>query len=218
MKIQPSLFGEFEKQHTILPDADVLYLPGWFSTQANSRTFFKKLKKDISWEQSEIMLYGKMMKIPRLSAWYGDADSSYAYLGTEFKPLSWLPLLLDIKQAVERVLFQHLKGTLFNSALINCYRDGQDSVAWHSDDEPELGKNPAIASLSFGAEREFQLKHRYNKQYGIHRLILGDGDLLFMYGAMQHHWYHQIPKSKKDVGERINITFRHVYPKNFSFL
>ncbi len=199
-----------------LPDAHLAYLPGSFD-EAQAQSLFEILKQGVEWEQSEITLYGKKVSIPRLNAWYGDAHCGYNYSNTYFEPLPWLPIITQIKQLVEAAFADLLpatgnEGGYFNSALINCYRDGQDSVAWHSDDEPELGKNPIVASVSLGETRAFKLRHRYNSALPVYKMLLSAGDLLLMYGATQHHWHHEIPKTKKSVGERINITFRRVNP------
>jgi alkylated DNA repair dioxygenase AlkB len=212
MSYQPSLFSS-SQQHIELPDADIVYWPRWLNPQSLSCPYselYSALKREVDWQQSTIFLYGKTVTIPRLNAWYGDPQCGYTYSGRYFEPLTWLPLLLEIKQRVESVLKEHLEGETFNSALLNCYRDGQDSVAWHSDDEPELGKNPLVASVSLGAARLFQLRH-LQRHATKHDITLADGDLLLMAGPMQHHWQHQIPKTVVDTGERISITFRRVY-------
>jgi alkylated DNA repair dioxygenase AlkB len=209
---QPSLFSP-SPQRIQLPDAEVVYWPTWLVSQVLSCPYFELysvLKRDVDWQQSTIFLYGKSVTIPRLNAWYGDPNCGYTYSGRYFEPLTWLPQLLEIKQLVESVLVEHLEGKTFNSALLNCYRDGQDSVAWHSDDEAELGTNPLVASVSLGASRVFQLRHS-RRHASKHEITLADGDLLLMAGPMQHHWQHQIPKTLVDSGERISITFRRVY-------
>ena len=244
MSYQPSLFDpppdsssnltNSRETHLSLPDGNISYYPSWLLASSLSPlapTLYDELKRQVAWEQTEIMLYGKKMRIPRLNAWYAEPQCGYTYSGKYFEPLPWLPLLLEIKVAVEKTLRPLLiqntalgenpPREIFNSVLVNCYRDGQDSVAWHSDDEPELGKNPIVASLSLGADRQFQLRHKQykqrvqhsqNGQYK-HTMYLSDGDLLLMHGAMQRYWQHQIPKTKKVVGERINITFRQIkYP------
>jgi alkylated DNA repair dioxygenase AlkB len=212
---------ELQSHLISLPGGEVMYYPRWlFSSSLNasasthSQALYQTLKQQVEWEQTEIVLYGKTLRIPRLNAWYADPQCGYTYSGQYFEPLPWLPILQLIKTAVEATLAPLLQGISFNSALVNCYRDGQDSVAWHSDDEPELGQNPIVASVSLGAERLFQLRHKQLKgDADRHAIALLDGDLLFMYGAMQHHWQHQIPKTRKPVGERINITFRYIkYP------
>ena len=125
-----------------LPGAEITYLPGFI---ADHQTVFDKLAQDLQWQQDQILMYGKRMPIPRLNAWYADSGMAYSYSGIDLSPLPWTQLLIDLKAAVEQQL-----GSRFNSVLANYYRDGNDSVSWHADDEPELGLNPLIASLSFG--------------------------------------------------------------------
>jgi alkylated DNA repair dioxygenase AlkB len=141
--------------------------------------------------------------IPRLTAWHGEAG--YVYSGIAMQPAAWTPALLEIKRCAE-----HHAGQGFNSVLLNLYRDGRDSVSWHADNEPGLGRDPVIASLSLGATRRFQLKHRRN---GLRVAIdLEHGSCLVMAGATQHHWLHQLPKTARPVGPRVNLTFRRMMP------
>lgn len=206
MNNQPSLFA-IDKEELLIEDGNLDYYPQWLDDKEGF-SLFEQLKREVQWEQSIINIYGKSIKIPRLNAWYGDANSPYTYSGSEFEALPWLPSLFDLKARIEA-----FSGFRFNSVLVNCYRDGNDSVAWHSDDELELGRNPPVASLSLGAERQFQLRHRFNKSLDARKLTLAHGSLLMMSGELQHYWHHQIPKTKKAVGERINLTFRYVFPK-----
>ena len=143
---------------------------------------------------------------PRLNAWYGDPGCRYGYSGTRFEPLPWTETLTDIKERLTATL-----GVAFNSMLANRYRDGRDSVAWHSDDEPELGRNPVIASVSLGATRRFTLKHKSRRDIRPLAVDLTHGSLLVMSGPTQHQWLHQIAKTTRIVGERINLTFRYIY-------
>jgi alkylated DNA repair dioxygenase AlkB len=251
MSYQPSLFDSppnassdltsRRETHLSLPDGKISYFPSWLSNSSLSPlvpTLYSELRRQVAWEQTEIVLYGKKVRIPRLNAWYAEPQCGYTYSGKYFEPLPWIPLLLEIKAAVEEALRPLLikdavqkestqkesaqkestPKEIFNSVLVNCYRNGQDSVAWHSDDEPELGKNPIVASLSLGADRQFQLRHKDYRQHAKseqykQNICLSNGDLLLMHGAIQHYWQHQIPKTKKAVGERINITFRQIkYP------
>ena len=149
-------------------------------------------------------MYGKINPIPRLSAWYGDEGTSYTYSGITMSPSPWTSLLLDIRQQLN-----DLSGNDFNSLLANLYRDGNDSVGWHADDEAELGENPTIASLSFGESRRFLMKQKENEGEKL-SLDLNNGDLLIMKGATQQNWLHQVPRSKKQLGARINLTFRSI--------
>lgn len=166
--------------------------------------YFKELLETIQWEEEEITMFGKRMKVPRLIAWHGDADASYTYSGVKHDPHPWTPLLSEIRVRVE-----NQSSCKYNSVLLNLYRDGSDSMGWHSDDEPELGENPVIASVSFGQERKFHFRHK-QKKYDSVKLELGHGSLLVMKGETQHHWQHQVPKSKKILKPRINLTFRMV--------
>jgi alkylated DNA repair dioxygenase AlkB len=159
------------------------------------------LLDETAWRQEMITVWGKRHLQPRLSAWYGEA--SYTYSGKTFDPLPFTPLQLRIKEAAER-----LSGHRFNSVLLNCYRDGNDSMGFHSDDEPELGPCPAIASVSFGATRTFILKHKRLPRTV--KLGLTDGSLLLMAGQLQHHWRHGINKDSKAGGLRLNLTFRRI--------
>lgn len=156
----------------------------------------------ILWHQGEITLFGKRHPIPRLQAWYGDRP--YGYSGLTLPAQPFTPALMAIKTTLEDFC-----GYAFNGVLLNQYRHGQDSMGWHSDDEPELGQNPAIASLSWGASRKFHLRHKRTRET-IH-LTLESGSLLIMAGETQHHWQHQIPKTKKIIGDRINLTWRYVF-------
>jgi alkylated DNA repair dioxygenase AlkB len=159
----------------------------------------RRLLDEIAWREETIYLFGKPQQQPRLSAWYGEA--SYTYSGRTFHPLPFTPLLLDIKHAVEDVT-----GKRFNSVLLNRYRNERDSMGFHSDDEPELGPEPAIASVTFGDTRTFILKHK--KLGTTVKLDLTDGSLLLMAGTLQRHWRHGINKETKPRGTRVNLTFR----------
>ena len=153
------------------------------------------------WRSEIVTVYGKQHPQPRLTAAYGAAP--YTYSGLTIHPLPWTDLLLTIKDAVERA-----SGDTFNSVLLNYYRDERDSMGMHSDDEPELGRNPVIASVSFGATRTFVLRHKASKQ--TIKLDLPDGSLLVMAGALQHHWQHGINKLTKRIDPRVNLTFRSI--------
>ena len=185
-----------------LPDADLRYCEGFLP---DSPSLYARLLQEIDWRQDTITLYGRPVLIPRLNAWYGDPGAHYSYSGLALQPLPWTPALRDIKGRVESLL-----GESFNSALVNLYRDGRDSVSWHSDDEYELGDEPLIASVSLGATRRFSLRHRHDKSLDTVHLDLQDGSLLVMAGATQRHWSHQVPKTRAAVGGRINLTFRRI--------
>ena len=167
----------------------------------SNRDILARLLAETPWRQDSIVLFGKPHLQPRLTAWYGDA--SYTYSGLRLDPLPWTPLLAEIRAAVERAC-----GLRFNSVLLNYYRNERDSMGMHSDDEPELGPDPAIASLSYGASRSFVLRHKRNKRTV--KLDLHDGSLLLMSGALQSNWLHGINKSTRSIGERLNLTLRFV--------
>lgn len=177
----------------------------WPATEC--RHMATALRQTLAWQQKPIVIFGREVMQPRLTAWYGDPGCSYVYSGKRNEPLPWTPLLNDLRAAVEQIT-----DARFNSVLANCYRDGQDSMGWHSDDEPELGPDPVIASLSFGAPRRFCLQHRKHKAQRL-ELLLQDGDLLLMAGATQRHYRHALPKTAKPVGERLNFTFRWIRPR-----
>ena len=160
---------------------------------------FYRLRDETDWRAEQIQVWGKLHLQPRLSAWHGEAR--YRYSGKTFEPQPFTPLQLHIKQAVELAT-----GCRFNSVLLNYYRDERDSMGFHADDEPELGPEPAIASVSFGAPRTFILKHRTVPKTV--KLALGDGCLLLMAGTLQQHWTHGINKERTARGPRINLTFR----------
>ena len=189
-----------------LPDGDVVFYPLFFP-QAGADRLLGELLDTTEWRQESIKLYGKAIDIPRLTAWYGGDGTGYTYSGIVNEPQRWTPPLLEVKRAVEAPA-----GVTFNSVLLNRYRSGKDSVAWHSDDEMEFGENPVIASVSFGGTRTFQLKHKKRKDLKA-SVELTHGSLLIMRGATQHNWLHQVPKTVKDVLERVNLTFRVVLAK-----
>ncbi len=184
-----------------MPDAEVTFHADFFSADEREK-LFQDLVDNIQWKQESARFGGKAVPLPRLTAWYGDAGKTYRYSGITVQPIPWTPLLLSIKSRVEAAA-----NTTFNSVLLNFYRGERDSVAWHSDDEPELGTNPVIASVSFGATRKFQFKHKTNPDLRT-AVDLTPGSLLIMAGTTQHFWKHQIPKTTKPVGARINLTFR----------
>lgn len=184
-----------------LPDADIVFCPFLLDAPTSDRVL-TELTQSIDWRQDSITIYGRSLPQPRLTAWYGNAGKSYTYSGLTMHPSPWTATLLDLKAKVEAV-----SGVAFNSVLLNLYRDGNDSMGWHSDDEPELGQNPIIGSLSLGGTRRFMLRHRSHKDLK-HQLDLTSGSLLLMRGATQHYWQHQVPKTKRPVYPRINLTFR----------
>lgn len=190
--------------HIPLPDAEISYYRD-FIPHDKSIEYLEILLSEVAWQQNQIKMFGKVHNEPRLTAWYGNQGLSYKYSGIQLLPTPWTKLLRDLKSQVSEVA-----ATQFNSALLNYYRDGQDSMGYHQDNEKELGQNPVIASLTFGAQRIFQLKHISDKSIQRKDIPLSSGSLLVMAGATQHHWKHQIPKSKKPLGPRLNITFREI--------
>lgn len=203
--MQQDLFTASHKQEWRLGDDCHIALTTDFFEKDVASEYFQALLVRLNWVQSEIRMAGRFVKIPRLNAWYGDARARYQYSGAFFTPEDWTPELLAIRGAVELA-----SGQKFNSVLANYYRDGQDSVAWHADDEPELGRNPYIASLSLGDTRRFLLRPINPKSADKIEINLAHNSLLLMSGALQHHWHHQIPKTSLSKGPRINLTFRYV--------
>ncbi|MBC5994962.1 alpha-ketoglutarate-dependent dioxygenase AlkB family protein [Pontibacter cellulosilyticus] len=191
-----------QQQELNLPDAEVYFFPQFLSKE-ESDLYFVMLMKEVNWQQESIKMFGRQLSMPRLTAWYG--DKSYTYSGLQNKPQPWLPVLLELKKRVEVV-----SGQKYNSVLLNLYRSGQDSMGWHADDEAELGQEPSIASLSFGAERKFSFKHKSRKDLKGQSITLHHGSLLLMQGQTQHHWLHHVPKTTRTVEPRINLTFRMV--------
>ena len=187
-----------------LPDSDIRYIYDFISHD-QSIEYKDQLLAEVAWQQNKIKMFGKIYDEPRLTAWYGDQGLTYKYSGIQLVPTPWTGLLEKLKSKVNIAA-----NTQFNSALLNYYRDGQDSMGYHQDNEKELGSNPIIASLTFGAERTFQLKHITDKSIKRKDIPLKSGSLLIMAGATQHHWKHQIPKTKKFIGPRLNITFRTI--------
>ena len=186
---------------TELKDGEILYDRNFLSSVEASR-YFKILRNETAWQQDQIKVFGKVYDQPRLTALYANNNFPYSYSNITMYPSPFSATLLEIKEKVE----QQLKKE-FTTCLLNLYRHGQDSNGWHADNEKELGKNPIIASVSLGAERMFQMKHRTDNSQKI-KINLIHGSLLVMSGSTQHYWLHQIPKTKKHVEERINLTFR----------
>jgi alkylated DNA repair dioxygenase AlkB len=181
-------------------DGSYIYIPNFFG-KGVADIYLQKFISAILWKQESMNMYGKQLNFPRLTAWYGENNKPYSFSGITLQPNPWTPELLEIKQLIEPKC--HVN---FNSVLLNRYRDGNDSISWHTDAEKELGRNPVIASVNFGAEREFQMRHNNTKERV--DISLKHGSLLIMQGALQHYWQHQVPKTKKVVQERINLTFR----------
>ena len=192
-----------------LPDSEVIYYPNFYSIEEAS-SLFENLKTNTHWQQDDITVYGKSYPQPRLTAYYSLENMIYSYSGISMNTMPFTPTLLQIKNKIEGNITEK-----FNAVLLNLYRDGNDSMGWHSDDEKELGENPVIASISLGEERMFNLRHKNNKLLKF-KFLLQHGSLLLMKGKTQHFWQHQIPKSKKINKSRINLTFRIIkkLPKN----
>jgi alkylated DNA repair dioxygenase AlkB len=192
-------------QKLLMSNADVSYYPDLFDSE-QSDYFLTELLQQMDWEQHQVKIFGKTLLEPRLSAYYG--DKSYRYSGFTREPLPWHPTLLEIKSAIEPVV-----GIEFNAVFLNLYRNGNDGVGWHSDDQRELGLNPTIASVSLGASRRFVFRRKDDRQVKI-TLELSAGDLLIMAGETQHFWQHCVPKtspkSASQVAPRINLTYRAV--------
>lgn len=187
-----------------LPDADITLYNGFFDSEESNK-FYLKFLNEIQWRQEKIKYFGKLIDLPRLTAWHGDTDKAYTYSGIPMQPEPWTEELRTIKNRIEIVA-----GVTFSSVLLNLYRKGNDSVSWHSDDEKELGHNPIIGSVSFGETRKFQLKHKFLTEKK-ENILLTHGSFLLMKGATQHNWQHQIPKVTKELRPRINLTFRVIH-------
>lgn len=187
-----------------MSDADVRLWRGFPLPQAPD-VLLDALIAQTPWRSETITLWGRDYVQPRLVAWHGDPGRHYTYSGTTMAPLPWTPLLASLRACVERAC-----ATSFNSVLLNCYRDGADGMGMHSDDEPELGPRPVIASLSLGETRVLAFRHRDRRDVPTVRVPLASGDLLLMQGETQHRWKHGIAKSKRPLGPRINLTFRTI--------
>jgi len=194
-----------------LPGAQLYYEPEFLDTAAANHAMpgrqdlYDTLVDNVPWRRDEIVLFGRRRPVPRLSAWYGDAGAFYRYSGIALTPLPWLAPLAALREFLQR----HL-ALPFNSVLLNYYRDGDDSMGAHSDDEPELGPRPQIAMISLGARRRFALTPRRPGAAEPWRCELADGSLLLMAGDCQRHWRHALPKTRRAVGGRISLTYRQV--------
>ena len=186
-----------------LSDSEIELHEHFFDAQ-ESGSIMQALISEIDWKQYQIKIFGKTLDQPRLTAYYGEDHPYYAYSNIKLQPIPFTPILLSIKNKIEALTLEK-----FNGVLLNYYRNGDDSMGWHADDEKELGTNPVIASLSFGASRNFQLQHSLDKSISKATIVLNDASLLIMKGVTQHFWKHQIPK-QKNKGPRINLTFRKI--------
>ena len=208
MKISNSKFHDppgapYHFSNNLAPFDGELYLIKKFYRLPESDHLFATLQSGLAWQEEAIFIFGKWVKVPRMICWYGDPEANYRYSGVNHQPRPWTTELQSIRKKVEP------QGRCaFNSVLANLYRDGNDSMGCHADDEKELGLNPVIASLSLGDERLFKLHHKKRKE--ILDIILGHGDLLVMAGSLQNHWMHSVPKTKNIKTPRINLTFRKI--------
>jgi len=193
-----------DKSENILPfDGEVYYIKD-FLPKDQLQGYFDKLYNEIYWKNDEVRLFGKKISTSRKTAWYGDNGSTYTYSKVSRTALPWTNTLSDLRNNIEDTI-----GETFNACLLNLYHNGLEGVGWHSDDEKELGREPVIASLSLGAERKFVFKHKRNSEKV--EILLASGSLLIMKGTCQQHWVHSLPKSKKVLHPRINLTFRTIY-------
>ncbi|MGB4073131.1 alpha-ketoglutarate-dependent dioxygenase AlkB family protein [Pseudomonas sp.] len=197
--------GLFADSPLQLPNADLQLHAQWLDVATADR-WLAELSAQTPWQQPQVQIYGRQLPVPRLVAWYGDAEASYRYSGLTHQPLPWTPLLAEIRAQVEQAV-----GRPLNGVLLNYYRDGQDSMGWHSDDEAELGANPLIASLNLGGTRRFDLRRKGQSRIE-HSLELNHGSLLVMRGSTQHYWQHQVAKTRSPCAPRLNLTFRLIKP------
>ncbi|MBE9144931.1 alpha-ketoglutarate-dependent dioxygenase AlkB family protein [Planktothrix mougeotii] len=195
----PKLNSNLISQNLELPNAEVILYPRLFQPP-ESYQLLTQLLNQIEWKHEPIKIFGKSVLQPRLTAYYG--TQAYTYSGVTMQPLPWNLPLLQIKEKIEPLV-----NTQFNGVLLNLYRDGQDYIGWHSDDEKELAPGAVIGSLSLGETRRFIFRRRDNHQIKV-ELNLGDGDFLIMGGETQKFWQHHVPKSAKSTQPRINLTFR----------
>jgi alkylated DNA repair dioxygenase AlkB len=200
-----NLFG-YDPSLNLLPDDGEVNYFGSIFTNQQLQHYLHYLLNNINWENDELIIYAKHITTKRKVAWYGDSNYAYTYSNTTKQALPWTTELLTLKTTVEK-----LTQTRYNSCLLNLYHNGEESMSWHSDDEVCIDKNGAIASLSFGAERKFSLKHKTSKK--TISLILESGGLLVMKGTTQTHWLHSLPKMKNVSSPRVNLTFRRFTQK-----
>jgi alkylated DNA repair dioxygenase AlkB len=198
MQVQGDLFKSSFWQE--VAQGRIYYDPNFLSNLEAER-YFSNLRSTLPWQQERITMFGRSVLQPRLQAWHGDV--AYTYSGLTMSPHPWTPDLNELKARCEAIA-----NVQFNSVLANLYRHGQDSMGWHQDNEPELGRNPVIASVNLGETRRFLLRNLHCKTQLEYEL--SHGALLIMAGELQHHWKHAVPKTAKPKGERINLTFRHI--------
>lgn len=184
-----------------LPHDLVDYRPGVFSP-SESKMLLEKFIQEIPWQQRSQLMYGKEVITPRLTAWFGDSGIDYSLTGKSQQPLPWTDELLMIKNRIEP-----FSGAKFDSVLLNYYRDGNDSVSWHTDNDGVPGKNWIVASVSFGQTRVFDFRHKDDHSFK-YSVVLENGSYLLMKGGFQEQWQHRVPKSKTILKPRVNLTFR----------
>ena len=197
-----SLFQVDSSENLLSKDGEVYYYGAIFSHE-KANAYFLKLRDEMAWENDEIIMFGKHIVTKRKVAWYGNLPFEYTYSNVKKQAVAWNETLLKLKTLIE-----DKTGCSFNSCLLNLYHSGEEGMAWHSDDEPELLENGAIASLSLGAERTFEFKHK--KDQSKVKVLLEHGSILLMKFPTQKHWLHQLPKTKKSSTPRINLTFRTI--------
>ncbi len=222
--IAPLDFGDVKGWKITIPEGDLWYFPQFFAPKIAQRALSFLLEtvdgqathlednatvawKNIPWRQDTIAMYGKKIALPRLSSWHGDSDKPYTYSGITLHPVAWNTALDYLREQL-----QLLTQERFNSVLLNLYRSGEDHISWHTDDEPELGKNPKIASVNLGESRRFLLRRHEKNRQRLEKveLLLSHGSVLIMQGATQHYWQHSVPKQAKVKQPRINLTFRQI--------
>ena len=194
---------EADPRHNHLPYDGTVQYYGKVIQEMVADDYFEKLMQNIAWENDQAIILGRQITTKRKVAWYGDQGYEYTYSNVNRYALPWTVELLELRQRV-----QQLTGERFNSCLLNLYHTGEEGMAWHSDDETDLKKNGAIASLSFGAERKFAFKHKQSKEKV--ELYLEHGSLLVMKDTTQSHWLQRLPPTKKVTTARINLTFRTI--------
>jgi len=196
-----------DQPKNLLPiDGEVFYIPGFLTTK-EAKHLYTELEEKILWQHDEFLIYGKRIITKRKVAWYGSKAFQYTYSNRTRTAIVWNQKLLEVKNILESKTSEN-----FNSCLLNLYPEGSDGMGWHSDDEKELRPLATIASLSLGSDRKFSFKHRLTKETV--SLTLQNGSLMLMKGSTQKHWLHQLPKTKKIIGPRINLTFRSIIDSN----
>ncbi|MGH8476127.1 MAG: alpha-ketoglutarate-dependent dioxygenase AlkB family protein [Methylococcales bacterium] len=185
-------------------DGSLLFVAHFIAAE-EAWAMHERLLHELVWSAESIRIYGKSIQSPRLLSWVGDPDCEYRYSGIVHEPLPWHPVLFELKTRLE-----DCTGQAFNSVLCNLYRDGNDSLGWHADNEKELGRNPIIGSVSLGDTRTIRIRHK--KSGAAHNIEMNNGSLIIMAGCLQQYWRHCVPKASKVVQARINLSFRRIVP------